>query len=263
MVTLLRFPDAKSAKAAAQEMDETDFAVSADNVRVQIDKYPDAHGHWRPFNPSMAVTLAHGDFVIHILAVNPTTNYAVLTGQAQKTFDLVIPKIDSFKKTAIKDLGHIPRDPDNILGRTQYEPSEGQPEISGGFVVLGPNVARQTQEPAARRADLYGKAGIDRIAMSSDNNSYVFRARDARGANLYISESVRLDDDIDHPISAPAGLADAKCFEAKRDTWRNEPAMRYACFVTFDRFVGVVTSGDESDVKLRAASQFALLVNDL
>ncbi|CAM3581549.1 hypothetical protein [Smaragdicoccus niigatensis] len=263
-VTLVRFPDAKSAAAAAREMDEVDYSVSPDNVRVSITKYPEAHGHWRQYSPTMAVTLAHGDFVIHVLIGNPTTNYGVLTGLIEKTFDSTVPKIDSFKATPMQDLGRIPRDPDKLLGRTQYEPgSEGEPEIAPGFLVLGPNVAKQAQDPGERNANVFGKAGIDRIAFSSDNGSYVFRARDAKGASTYVNESIKSRTDIDHPIAAPVSVAGSKCVEAKPAVWADDPNKRYACYVTYDRFVGVVYGGDEADVKLRAAAQYALLVNDL
>ena len=67
MIMLLRFPDAAAAKNAAVEMDAADFAVSPENIPVPITKYPMAHGHWRPTHPSMASTLAHNDFVIHLL----------------------------------------------------------------------------------------------------------------------------------------------------------------------------------------------------
>jgi hypothetical protein len=262
MVTLIRFSDAKTASAAARDMDEVDFAVSPDNVRVPIAKYPNAHGHWRPYSPTMAVTLAHGDFVIHVLVGNPTTNFDVLTGLVQKTFDSTVPKIDGFKATPVADLGRMPRDPDQLLGRTQYQPGvEGEPEIAPGFLVLGPNVAKQTQNPGERDANLFGKAGIDRIAMSSVNGSYVLRARDAKGASTYVNESIKVRTDIDRPISAPQGLPEAKCVEAKPSVWSEDPTQRYACYVTYDRFVGIVNGGEEADVKLRAAAQYALLVN--
>ena len=37
--------------------------------------------------PSMASTLAHGDFVIHLLVANPTPNLETLTGMVEQTFD--------------------------------------------------------------------------------------------------------------------------------------------------------------------------------
>lgn len=264
LLTLIRFPDAKSAAGAARDMDEADFAISPDNSRVPLTKYPDAHGHWRSYAPSMAFTLAHGDFVIHVLVGNPTTNFTVLTGLIEKSFDTTIPRIDAFQKTPVKDLGALPRDPDQLLGRTQYSPGEeGQPEVSAGFIVLGPNVAKQTQDPGERKANVFGKAGIDRIAMSSENNSYVLRARDAKGASTYVNESIKVRTDIDRPIDAPAGVPGAKCVEGKQDVSAGDSSQRYACYVTYDRYVGIVYGGDQADVKLRAAAQYALLVNDL
>jgi hypothetical protein len=84
---LVRFPDEASARNAAVEMDAVDFAVSRENIAVPVTKYPNAHGHWRPSHPTVASTMAHGDFVIHVIAKNPTPNLATLTGMVEKTFD--------------------------------------------------------------------------------------------------------------------------------------------------------------------------------
>ena len=98
LIMLVRFPDATAAKNAAVEMDAADFAVSPDNVPVPVTKYPAAHGHWRPSNPSMASTLARDDFVIHVLVANPTPNLEALTGMVEKTFDSETAALDRFSR---------------------------------------------------------------------------------------------------------------------------------------------------------------------
>ena len=67
---------------------------------------------------------------------------------------------------------------------------------------------------------------------------------------------------LDHPIDGPKGLPDAKCFERKKDAYK-DTASRFTCNVRPDRFVAAVFSADEADVRQRAAAQYALLVNPL
>ncbi|MDT7763047.1 MAG: hypothetical protein QOC63_2467, partial [Mycobacterium sp.] len=142
LIMLVRFPDATAAKNAAVEMDAADFAVSPDNVPVPVTKYPAAHGHWRPTNPTMASTLAHNDFVIHVLVANPTPNLETLTGMVEKTFDSEIAALDRFQPTPVDRIAKLPKDPDGLLGRLVDLTPGTEPALSTSVASYGPNGAR-------------------------------------------------------------------------------------------------------------------------
>src|SRR5882757_7561684 len=180
IITLLRFPDATAAKNAAVEMDAVDFAFNRDNVPVPITKYPAAHGHWRPNAPSMASTLAHDVFVIHLLVANPTPNLETLTGMVEQTFDLEIPMIDHFEPTPVDRIAKLPKDPEGLIGRLVDLTPGTVPTLSTTFASYGPNGAGQVQSKRERTDRTYENAGVDQAAVWIDPNvggSSLLRAR--------------------------------------------------------------------------------------
>ena len=266
VLMLVRFADEASARNAAVEMDAVDFAVSPENVPVPVTKYPAAHGHWRPSNPTMASTLAHGDFVIHVIAANPTPNLETLTGMVATTFDKEIAALDRFQPTPVNQIGKLSKDPDGLLGRLVDLTPGTEPSLSKSVASYGPNGAATTQNERQMKDRVYENAGVDRLAIWLDpklGGSSIFRARDRDAAVKLMDALVSTDDDIDHPIDGVRGLPDAKCFEQKQSTYKDAPGLRFECYVTYDRYVAGVASGDEADVRQRAAAQYALLVNPL
>jgi hypothetical protein len=262
LIMLVRFPDATAAKNAAVEMDAADFAVSPDNVPVPVTKYPAAHGHWRPSNPSMASTLARNDFVIHVLVANPTPNLETLTGMVEKTFDHEIAALDRFQPTPVDRIAKLPKDPDGLLGRLVDLTPGTEPTLSTSVASYGPNGARQVQNEREITDRAYENAGVDRAALWIDpklGGSTLLRARDRDAAITLMAEEVATDADIDHPVDGVRGLSDSKCFALKPDSSTDAPALQVECYVQYDRYVAGTYGGDQADARQRAAAQYALL----
>jgi hypothetical protein len=262
LIMLVRFRDATAAKNAAIEMDAADFAVSPENVPVPVTKYPTAHGHWRPTNPSMASTLAHNDFVIHVLVTNPTPNLETLTGMVEKTFDQEIPALDRFAPTPVDRIAKLPKDPDGLLGRLVDLTPGIEPTLSTTVASYGPNGARQVQNEREMKDRAYENAGVDQAALWIDpklGGSSLLRARDRDAAIKLMGEEIATDVDIDRPVGGVKGLADSKCFALKPDSSTDAPGLQFECYVQYDRYVAGTYSGDQADGRQRAAAQYALL----
>jgi hypothetical protein len=265
-VILLRFPDETSAGSAAVEMDAADFAVNRENVAVPITKYPTAHGHWRPSDPTMASTMAHGPFVVQVNVENPTPNLQTLTGMVEKTFDEEIALLDKFQPTPVNGIAKLPKDPDGLIGRLVNLTPGIEPTLSKSVGTYGPNGALTNQTERQHKARVYETAGVDRLALWYDDKlgySEILRARDPDAATKLLNDLIATNADPDVPIDGPRGLPDAKCFENKNPDESGQPELRFYCKVPYDRYVAVVSSADQADVRQRAAAQYALLVNPL
>jgi hypothetical protein len=262
LIMVARFPDAAAAKNAAVEMDAVDFAVSRDNVPVPITKYPAAHGHWRPNSPSMASTLAHDVFVIHLLVANPTPNLDTLTGMVEKTFDLEIPMIDLFEPTPVDRIAKLPKDPEGLLGRLVDLTPGTEPTLSTTVASYGPNGARQVQNEREMKDRAYENAGVDQAAVWIDPNlggSSLLRARDHDAAITLMDKEIATDEDIGHAVDGVRSLSDSKCFAVKPNASTDAPGFKFECYVLYDRYVAGVYGADEADARQRAAAQYSLL----
>jgi hypothetical protein len=260
MIMLLRFPDVASAKSAAVEMDAADFAVSPENVPVPVTKYPTAHGHWRSTHPSLASTLAHNDFVIHVLVLNPTPNLETLTGMVEKTFDQEIAVLDKFAPTPVQRISKLPKDPYGLIGRLVDLTPGTEPPLSTTVASYGPNGARQVQNEREMKDKAYETAGVDQAGVWIDpklGGSSLLRARDHDAAAKLMDAEVATDPDIDHPIDGVPGLADSKCFALTPES--STEGFKFECYLQYDRYVAGTYSGDEADTRQRAAAQYALL----
>jgi hypothetical protein len=262
LIMLVRLGDTAAAKNAAVEMDAADFAISSENVPVPITKYPTAHGHWRPTSPTMASTLAHENFVIHVLVANPTPNLDTLTGMVQRTFDQEVQALDHFQPTPVDRIAKLPKDPEGLLGRLVDLTPGIEPALSTTVASYGPNGARQVQNARELKDKTYDNAGVDQAGVWIDLNSggsTVLRARDRDAATKLMDEEIATDADIDHPVEGVRGLADSKCFAMKPDSTMGTQGMKAQCYVQYDRYVAGTYSIEEGDARQRAAAQYALL----
>jgi len=261
LVMVTSFPNDDSAAHAAAEMDAVDFAVNKENQAVSIPGYPQAKAHIRPGSPSIGSTIATGRFVSSILArsdANPKLAY--LSQRVKHTLDLQVPLLGKLIAGLEPSLTTLPLDPDRMVSRL-FVPAE-EPKISAEFGSQGPRAAALCEDAEAGKQGLFEQAGVDRCAFSID--STLVRTKDEATATAMLpkfAESERAEF-IDHDIAPPDGLKDAKCFEQKPEIWSDNANARFACYLSYGRYIASVSSNEEKDVHQRAAAQYALLVNN-
>lgn len=260
-ITLLRFPDAATARQAATEIDSADAAMSPDNVAVTIPDHPAARAHWRPSVPTLAATMAVDSFVVTVLAGHTTPDLGVLTTLAGKVFLEQQPLLRDVTLTPPAAFADLPLDRDGMLGRMVPEAPGRWPypvvitsefaETAGwdGLVqphgiILGPR-AGHFASPAPEIPELTGLNRFDRL----------LRFADAATATTFFSGLQQ--DDPRSSVPPPAGMVDINCAEREGGA----PMTRFSCRLRHGRYVAVVFSRDYQDVHHRAAAQYALLVN--
>jgi serine/threonine kinase PknH len=260
MVMLTSFPNEDSAARAAAEMDAVDFAVNPENRSATIPGYPKAKSHYRPASPSIAATMASSRVVASIAARSDSSpNLDYLIQRVKRTLDLQTPLMAKLIPGVDAGLTALPLDPDNMLSRT-FVAGE-QPKVSVNFGSIGPRGAGLCADSQARKDGLFGEAGIDRCAFSTDGQ--LVRAKDDASAKSLVPKMVEAarQEFIDHDVAAPEALQDARCIEQKEAIWADNANARFVCFVSFGRYVASVWSNEEKDARQRAAAQYAILVN--
>lgn len=262
LVTAYRNADAASRAATA--IDDVDFAVNPNNQRMAIPGYPQAHAHYDPADSSMVATLATGSHAVTINwgqgGVTKRDDYFDdLAVQIGKVLDLQAPMLSDLTPFLDIVFTQLPPDPDDMLRRA-FVAGE-QPPISGTHGTLGPRAVITCQGPAVLKAGLFEKAGVDRCAITPDGN--LLRARDDAAAEDLLPRIVDANRQtrIDRDIAPPDGVDNAHCYEQKQSLWKDRPNARFACAVTFGRYVAFVRSAQEDDVRQRGAAQYAILVN--
>ncbi|WP_067545680.1 DUF7373 family lipoprotein [Nocardia crassostreae] len=265
-INLLRFRDESTARLAAAELDAADFAVSPDNVAVEISGYPGAHSHWRPTVPTLGTTIAHGSYVVSMYLVLPAPDLTALTDLARKAFDRQLTLLDTFRPTPVDQLATLALDPDDMVrrmisartGRWNYpavdEIADGVLRASG--VTYGPNAAAAILGDPAKAAEL----GYDRRAVVGITN-VLSRLKSATAAKQFADFLAGRRAEGFDSIAAPAA-PDVKCFRSRAAEQADfDRYLRYNCIIPVDRYVATIFSEDEDDVRQRAAAQYVLLVN--
>jgi serine/threonine kinase PknH len=256
------YPNADAAKRAAADIDAADFAVNPANQATSIPGYPQAHAHYEPSSASVAATMAAGDLVVSIIAVDGlATDVSQLTKVVAKIFDEQEPLMTGFQTTVEPSLTALPTDSDRMLSRVFV--AGDLPPISAEFGTRGPRAAIECAGSADVIDGNYDEAGVDRCTGSPDGQ--LLRAKDEDAAKALLPKLVDADRDvyIEKDIAGPDGLSSdiAKCYEQKQRFWKDNESARYVCQVTYGRYIGLVYSGEEKDVRQRAAAQYAILAN--
>lgn len=259
-ITVLQFPDQGRARAAAEQMEAADFAVAPDqNAHVSLSGYPDAKAHWRPGVPSIAATLAHGQYVMNVFAQLVKADIDALKVLAARAFEVQIPLLDRLAPLSARDMLRLDYDTDGMMRRTLHP---------GKFLSLG---ARQEVVHGARSylqftADrepwkkLFDEHSVDRISMAT-NGAQLMRARDPRAA---IDLWTGIKPLQPGSVETPRGVPEVFCGENPNPNKDNygtawDSKNRYYCTLRYDRYVARVASSQLSDLHQRAAAQYALL----
>ncbi|UFS93650.1 DUF7373 family lipoprotein [Nocardia huaxiensis] len=281
-VTVLSFPDAGAATAAAQRIEAADFAAGAGNEPVTIPGYEGAHSHWRPGVPTLGVYTAHGSFLVALYIRLPEPDSTALAAVAASTLDKQLPQLDAFTPTPSGRLADLPLDPDGVLRRmVSMRPGQWTyPSLSrrenyidevsvaigmrlNGGIVFGPGGVDHLMRTEQTDPTAPGELGIDRMAVTGVETLYRFT--DASKARWYyqalvdaIARQVTSSTDGDRTVIAgPAGVPDVFCYRI--EFHGADPYNR--CYLLDGRYMATVIGPDETFTRQWAAAQYALLVN--
>ncbi|MBB5916584.1 hypothetical protein BJY24_005496 [Nocardia transvalensis] len=267
---VLRFPDAAAAERAARDIDAVDTAVSPENVAVPIPGQPAAHAHWRPTVPTLAATLATGDYVVSLLAGHTAPDLTALTTLADRAFAAQLPRLREFAATPADRLATLPLDPDGMIRRlvpdapgrwsypavtiTSKDVNAGwNATVQGHGVVYGPRASRlaggdrETDHPVELRA-VNGLNVMYRYADAATAR----RAFEASSGRYRANSGLR-------PASPPGAVPDARCWESlQSDALRST---RFLCALVHGRYVAAILTRELKTGQQKMAAQYGLLVN--
>lgn len=272
-VTVLSFPDATAAAAAAQRIEEADFAAGSGNESVDIAGFEEAHSHWRPGVPTLGVYAAHGSFLValYIRALEP--DLTALTASAASVLTAQLPKLDAFTPSPPDRLADLPLDPDGMLSRmvpmrpgqwiyptlSRRENYINEVSVAIGMRIVGGIVLGPGGVDHEMRSDRI-TFGIERRAVVGLEGLY--RLGDAGAARRYFDEITKTTTSSDGEtpptaVAGPAGVPDAWCYLVE---FQGTPPFN-RCYLLEGKYVATVIGPDETFVQRRAAAQYALLVN--
>lgn len=256
---LLRFPDATAATLAARELEDVDLAVSPENRKLTSSAFPQAFLHWRPGVPTIGAFLAHKDFVISLFIQRPTADSADLTAWVEQALAAELPLLDAFTATPYDKLADLPVDPDGLLARAIVDDRDGLAPDQHSFTVystahLVNNAAEQTT-----RQELIEATGAERIALVDGGS--VTLVRDQAAAEALLTGLIESAGTYDE-LPAPADVPGAKCLQLN-DKGDRDKEYQYRCYIPYKRYLGIVSSDREPDVRQKITAQYALLANSL
>ncbi|WP_040794595.1 DUF7373 family lipoprotein [Nocardia higoensis] len=257
---VLRFPDEAVAKLAARELEDADIGVSPENQRLGSTKYPDAYIHWRPGIANVGAFIAHREFVISLFIQRPTADSADLVKWIDKTLDAQLPALDAFQITPVDRFDSLQVDPDDLLARVVVEDRDGRVPDASNFTIVAADDAVHNSDDQSVARQLIERTGADRIAVVDADS--LFRVRDEDAGRALIDGLIDAAGEQYDPIEAPKDVPGAKCLQLN-DRGDPEREYKYRCYVPYKRYVGIVVSDKEPDVRQKIAAQYALLANSL
>ena len=204
--------------------------------------------------------MAYKEFVISLFLQRPQANGDDLVEWVDKTLAAQVARLDRFRPTPQNQFDALKVDPDNLLARVVVDDRAARTPNPASFAVYGPDylVHRADDEPAYQR--LIDDAGVDHAALA--DRGYVIRTRDAAAAKSFAT-GVRTNESAHYDtFRAPAKVPDAQCLKLN-STGNPDREYAYRCYVTYKRYVAVVSSDEETDIGQKAAAQYALLANSL
>lgn len=258
---VMRFADADTAKRTAQELEDADFGVAPDlNKKLSLSKYPDALVHWRPGISNVGAFLAHGNFVVSLFIQRPQPNQDDLEAWVQKTLDAQVSALDKFDATPKDKFSSLPVDPDGLLARAVVHDRDEHTPDRDRFASYGPNDFVNIAEDETTRQRLVADTGLDAVAIA--DTSTVLRVRDAAAGARLITGLVSASGPAYSPTDAPDKLPGAKCLQLGSSAVHSNSA-KFRCYIPHGRYVEVVISNDQSDMKKKASAAYALLANSM
>ncbi|MFI7526845.1 hypothetical protein [Nocardia salmonicida] len=260
--TVIQFPDAQRATAAAQEFYDLDFGIQqGKNQPVSLPAHPSARAHWHPDSPFVRVFLPHGSYVIALLLSVASPDLAALTERSESALTQQIQALPATTPLTAEQILALPWDPDHVLMRTLNPDRSTKPDSSGGTYIL---VGKHGAVHFADGRVLPSEGGhvdkqltrMEAQQVGITNAAMVVRTPSDDIAGRAVSEKlfpwqVKLDAD-----SAPK-VPNSTCVENRRA----DAVKRFSCLLAYKQYVGIVSSNQLLDAHQRAAAQYALFAN--
>ncbi|MET9210850.1 MULTISPECIES: DUF7373 family lipoprotein [unclassified Nocardia] len=256
---VFRFPDATAATLAARELEDVDLAVSPDNRKLPSTKYPEAYVHWRPNVPTIGAFLAHKEFVISLFIQRPRADAADLTAWVDKTLAAELTQLATFSPTPFDKLGDLPIDPERLLARAVVQDRAAEHPDQHSFAVYSPAHLVNNADDQTTRQRLVDTTGAESIALVDGGS--ITRVRDLAAANALMAGLIDSAGHYD-TLPAPTDIPGAKCLQLTNEGDAEEE-YKYRCYVPYKRYLGIVSSDQEPDVRQKISAQYALLANSL
>lgn len=189
---VLRFADATSASAAAQNMSararnmprdpRATPIVTEPEQAIPIPGHPDAAATLLTFQEGaqtareLTVLTAHGPYVV-VQVVRCAGGPGCEAPLAARILDLQLPLIDSFTPTAGEQFAVLALDPTGLVARTLPLPADQATAISGGtYPIAG---ALHLEDNPVQVGPILSSAGVDAVSV---NLTTVYQARDPAAA---------------------------------------------------------------------------------
>ncbi|GAD87555.1 hypothetical protein FEK33_19735 [Nocardia asteroides NBRC 15531] len=256
---VFRFPDATAATLAARELEDVDLAVSPENRKLASTKYPEAYVHWRPNVPTIGAFLAHEQFVISLFIQRPRADSADLTAWVDKTLAAELTQLRTFAPTPVEKLDDLPVDPEGLLARAVVADRAEMEPNQHAFAVYSPSHLVNNADDQTARQRLIESSGAESIALVDGGS--VTRVRDLAGAQALMTGLIDSAGHYD-ALPAPTDIPGAKCLRLNSKGDKDEE-YKYRCYVPYKRYLGIVSSDQEPEVRQKISAQYALLANSL
>ncbi|WP_227984259.1 DUF7373 family lipoprotein [Nocardia spumae] len=258
-LSVMQFEDPAAAAKAATDLYNTDFDTYKDkNQPVKVSKYPEAHAHWQPGTASLRSFLAHGPWVVSVLALTPSAELGSLTGLTERTLDTEFPVLDQLPPLSPEETLTLPWDPHYLLSRALNTSQTGRPQFDDDNGVFGPNGILHYMSD--RKIAAQSAAALEAEEFAKTSDALVVRTADATSAKKALTDRITFEGG-GPAVDAVPKIPDSTCVEnSTKGSSLNGPK-RYSCLVVYRNYVGYVTSNQLVDVHQRAAAQYALFAN--
>ncbi|WP_157101418.1 DUF7373 family lipoprotein [Nocardia shimofusensis] len=203
----------------------------------------------------------HGEYLMWTyvsdsLATPP--DHAPLLEFTRTILDDQVRRLGSYQATPADRLAEVPADIDGLLGRTLPYPD---PESYDNPTAVYPaQVFLHLDSRPDLTARAFEEAGVDLVARG---DSLVYRTADADAAERLLGALVDQHTDMfptDTPAGAPPGTS---CVQESAGTPNSPRLIRTTqCYLTYDRYVGVVAATQPQDLTQRIAAQYLLLTHE-
>ncbi|NNH69784.1 hypothetical protein HLB23_07870 [Nocardia uniformis] len=254
---VMQFPDAEAADRAATEFYDADFNRYRDrNEAVALTDYAGAHSHWQPGKPTARSFLAHGSYVVAVLASTPTADRGALAELVSKAYRVQLPMLDALAPISDEEMLDLPWDPDRLLHRTLNPSGYAWPDTEDG-VVVGPQGILHYAVDRATAKSAYTAMGVEKAAIVDDTT--LIRTADVASAERAVTER-RTTRAVAGGAEGPPDIPNSSCVENEVPDKRSS-ASKYTCLIAYDRYVAYVNSDQLLDAHQRAAAQYAILAN--